>query len=84
MATWKKTSSLLVLLAAFFLLPLSAQAQLPNPGMEIDRATTALVVTDPQNDFLSPDGVTWGVVGKNVEANGTVPNIEKLPNRSYD
>jgi hypothetical protein len=25
-------------------------------------------VTDPQNDFLSPEGVTWGVVGKNVEA----------------
>ncbi len=27
-------------------------------------ATTALVITDPQNDFLSPQGVTWGVVGK--------------------
>ena len=40
------------------------------------RARTALVITDPQNDFLSPDGVTWGVVGKNVEENGTVENIE--------
>ncbi len=53
-------------------------AQLPNPGMQIDPANTALVITDPQNDFLSPSGVTWGVVGKSVEANNTVPNIETL------
>jgi nicotinamidase-related amidase len=39
---------------------------------------TALVVTDPQNDFLSPDGVTWGLVGESVTANGTVGNIEAL------
>ncbi len=32
---------------------------LPNPGMEIDKEQTALVITDPQNDFLSPDGATW-------------------------
>jgi len=46
--------------------------------MTIDPANTATVITDPQNDFLSPDGVTWGVVGKNVEANNTVENIETL------
>jgi len=51
---------------------------LPDPGMEIVRGRTALVVTDPQNDFLSPDGVTWGVVGKNVVANRTVENIDTL------
>jgi nicotinamidase-related amidase len=56
----------------------AAIAQLPNPGMEIDPANTALVITDPQNDFLSPEGVTWGVVGKSVEANNTVENIETL------
>lgn len=53
-------------------------AGLPDPGMKIDPARTALVVTDPQNDFLSPDGVAWGVVGKNVVANNTVANIENL------
>lgn len=53
-------------------------AALPNPGMQIDKGRTALVVTDPQNDFLSPKGVTWGVVGKNVEANNTVENIDTL------
>jgi nicotinamidase-related amidase len=40
--------------------------------------STALVITDPQNDFLSPDGVTWGLVGDSVTANGTVDNIESL------
>lgn len=56
----------------------SSNAALPNPGMQIEKGRTALVVTDPQNDFLSPKGVTWGVVGKSVEANNTVQNIETL------
>ncbi len=51
---------------------------LPDPGFEIVQGRTALLVTDPQNDFLSPDGVAWGVVGKNAEANGTVKNIDRL------
>ena len=55
-----------------------ARAQLPDPGMSIDVARTAVVITDPQNDFLSPDGVTWGLVGASVTANNTVENIERL------
>ena len=55
-----------------------ASAALPDPGMEIVKGRTALVITDPQNDFLSPDGVTWGVVGESVKANNTVENIERL------
>ena len=50
----------------------------PNPGMTIDPARTALLVTDPQNDFLSPEGATWGLVGENVIENGTIENIERL------
>jgi len=53
-------------------------AALPSPGFEIDSARTALVITDPQNDFLSPKGFTWGVVGKSVTKNNTVEHIEKL------
>ena len=56
----------------------TGNAALPDPGMEIAKGRAALVVTDPQNDFLSPKGVTWGVVGKSVEANNTVENIETL------
>jgi nicotinamidase-related amidase len=53
-------------------------ADLPNPGMTVVKGRTALVITDPQNDFLSPNGVTWGVVGKSVSENNTVANIENL------
>lgn len=53
-------------------------AALPDPGMEVIKGRTALVVTDPQNDFLSPDGVAWGVVGKSVIANNTIENIDNL------
>lgn len=55
-----------------------AEPALPPSDMKIDLSRAALVVTDPQNDFLSPDGVTWGVVGASVERNNTVANIESL------
>lgn len=55
----------------------SVFAQLPDPGFTIDNQT-AIVITDPQNDFLSPNGVTWGVVGQSVTENHTVENLEKL------
>lgn len=51
---------------------------LPMPGFSITKNSTALVITDPQNDFLSPNGVTWSVVGKSVTENGTVANLEAL------
>ena len=38
----------------------------------------ALVLTDPQNDFLSENGAAWELVGESVQENGTVQNIEKL------
>ncbi len=55
-----------------------ASPALPPSDMVLDLPRTALVVTDPQIDFLSPDGVTWGVVGKSVEEHNTVPNIGRL------
>jgi len=55
-----------------------AAAQLPDPGFTFDAGRTAVVITDPQNDFLSPDGVTWGVVGESVTANNTVENLAAL------
>ncbi|MDF2235086.1 cysteine hydrolase [Albimonas sp. CAU 1670] len=51
---------------------------LPQIDMEIAKGRTALVVTDPQIDFLSEQGVTWGVVGESVTEQGTVDNIERL------
>jgi nicotinamidase-related amidase len=55
-----------------------AEPALPPNDMVLDRPRAALVVTDPQIDFLSPDGVTWGVVGASVQEHNTVANIEKL------
>jgi len=54
-----------------------AYTQLPDPGFTVDE-NTAIVITDPQNDFLSPNGVTWGVVGESVTENNTVENLELL------
>lgn len=53
-------------------------APIPRPGMELRRDRVAIVVTDPQNDFLSPQGVSWSVVGQNVTDNNTVDNIGQL------
>ena len=46
--------------------------------MKIVAGRTALVITDPQNNILMPDGVTWAMLGKNVTVNNTVANIESL------
>lgn len=67
----------ILLTVSGMLLTLTSFAQLPDPGFEIDEHT-AIVITDPQVDFLSTKGVTWGVVGKSVTANNTVENLETL------
>jgi nicotinamidase-related amidase len=56
----------------------TVNAALPDPGLTIVPGRTAVLITDPQNDFLSPDGVAWGVVGKSVAENNTVENIDSL------
>ncbi len=52
--------------------------------MDITAQDTALVITDPQNDFLSPEGVIWGLVGESVKENGTVEHIEQLLHAAKD
>ncbi|OUR95888.1 isochorismatase [Halobacteriovorax marinus] len=51
---------------------------LPASNFKINKKRVALVVTDPQIDFLSPKGVAWGVVGESVRENNTVDNIDRL------
>jgi len=46
--------------------------------MEINNKDTAVLVTDPQNDFLSEKGVTWALVGDSVKENHTVEHIEQI------
>ncbi len=45
---------------------------------KLDPRRAALVVVDPQNDFLSPDGVSWPFFGDSITENGTVEHIEQL------
>ncbi len=56
----------------------TAYGQLPETEVTIDPARVAIVITDPQNDFLHPNGVAWGAVGRSVTENNTVEHIETL------
>ena len=53
-------------------------AAVPDATFKLDVPRAALVLTDPQVDFLSPVGVAWDVVGESVRRNHTVENIERL------
>ena len=70
-------TKILFIVTALLGFSFASQAQLPDPGLQID-SKTAIVITDPQNDFLSKDGVAWGLVGSSVEKNNTIENIETL------
>lgn len=39
---------------------------------------TAIVMTDPQNDFLSEKGKGWGLFGQNITKNGTVEHLRQI------
>ena len=54
------------------------QPGLPASNMQLDPQRVALVVVDPQNDFLDEKGVAWGVVGKSVTEHNVVQHLEDL------
>jgi nicotinamidase-related amidase len=78
----KKLTRILTVITAVFFISISfANADdsgLPDPGVKFLKGHVAIVITDPQIDFLSPKGVTWHLVGKNVIENKTVENIDRL------
>jgi nicotinamidase-related amidase len=51
---------------------------LPRYDMKLDLSRTALVVIDPQIDFMSPEGRSWAVVGESVTEQKLVPNLVRL------
>jgi nicotinamidase-related amidase len=55
-----------------------ARPALPPSTMKLDPGRAALLVVDPQIDFLSPDGVAWSVVGESVTEHNVVENIGRL------
>jgi len=54
------------------------QSFMPRETVEIDLSTTALFVTDPQNDFLSEKSPAWGLVGPTVTKHQVVQKEKKL------
>jgi nicotinamidase-related amidase len=50
--------------------------------MDFDKANTAVVFIDPQNDVLSEKGKNWGAVGASVTENRTVENMERIFERA--
>jgi len=55
-----------------------ADPALPKTNIQLDLPRTALVVIDPQIDFMSPAGRSWGVVGESVTEQNLVPNLARL------
>lgn len=54
------------------------KSDLPPSTMKLVKGRTALVVIDPQNDFLAETGVAWGVVGASVREHGVNDHLEDL------
>src|SRR5262245_4107294 len=51
---------------------------LPKQDMKLDPKRAALVVIDPQIDFLSPKGGAWSILGESVTEQKTVQNLARL------
>jgi nicotinamidase-related amidase len=71
------------LLALIVALPLGLLAVNANAAGEknvpaLDKARTAVLITDPQNDFLREDGKLYKLLADNLKELGTIDNIEKL------
>lgn len=57
---------------------------LPASDFQLDPKRAALVITDPQIDFLSPEGVTWPIFGPSIIENDTVAHIGELLSTAKD
>lgn len=51
---------------------------LPKPQVEMRRAHTALVITDLQNEFMTPEGAGWQFIAESFEKSNAAENIEAL------
>jgi len=49
-----------------------------NKNTKIDSKTSAILIIDPQNDFLSQGGAVWDLVGDQVKKNDVVNKLKKI------
>ena len=54
------------------------KTSLPVSNMKLNPGRVALIVVDPQVDFLHKNGAAWSVVGKSVIEHNVVQHIEEL------
>jgi biuret amidohydrolase len=59
------------------IVPGAAAADAPPP-FALAKGHTALVVTDPQNDFLDPKGIAYGLFADNLKELNAIENMERL------
>jgi len=55
-----------------------ANPALPKSTFKWDASRTAMVVIDPQIDFMSEKGAAWGIVGESVTEQQLVPHLLQL------
>lgn len=55
-----------------------------NSGIGYSRSSTALLVIDPVNDFLSEGGAAWELTKGTVERNDVVANLRRLIDGAQD
>ena len=73
-----KTTLLSALLITAFSSPNTVLADEQATKISIDKNSTALLITDPQNDFLAETGAAYGLVKDNLKSVGTIDNIDSL------
>lgn len=59
----------------------TADGQITEPGaapLSLNKADTAVVFIDPQNDVLSEHGRAWAAVSASVKENKTIENMERI------
>lgn len=80
----KNILSSLVLVAVLGCASVPALAAGDAPIPEINKSHTALVITDPQNEFLREDGKLFPLLAENLKELKTIDNIAKLMEVSKD
>jgi nicotinamidase-related amidase len=67
-----------ILLSLCLLFPLAFATLSAGAAPMLEKSRTAVLITDPQNDFLREDGKLYPLLAGNLKALGTIGNIEKL------
>lgn len=57
-----------------------SQTFMPKKTIDLELKKTAILVIDPQNDFMSDESPIWALVGPHVEGQNIVEHISQLKN----